>query len=96
MSTDQKQEVTAPKDRADELSDRLRLVRDALSLDLGDGIDVVDGARKCREDRDRLLNAAKAIIQRGEEEGWIDYNGTDESRLDLLEDAVALVEADGR
>jgi hypothetical protein len=42
------------RDRADELSDKLRLVRDALSLDLGDGVDVVDGARQCREERDRL------------------------------------------
>lgn len=53
MSTD-KPMGPALKSRADELSDRLRLVRDALSLDLGDGVDVVEGARVCREERDRL------------------------------------------
>jgi hypothetical protein len=54
MNTNQETGIPAPKDRADELSDKLRLVRDALSLDLGDGVDVVDGARACREERDRL------------------------------------------
>jgi hypothetical protein len=49
--------VAELQSRADALSDKLRLVRDALSLDLGDGVDVVDGARACREDRDRLRAA---------------------------------------
>lgn len=63
MSTD---ESCGPalKDRADELSDTLRLVRDALSLDLGDGVDVVDGARVCREERDHLRLAMQSLVRR--------------------------------
>lgn len=66
----------AYKSRADELSDTLRLVRDALSLDLGDGIDTVTGARQVREERDRLawrvreLEAASAAPPE-DATGWL-------------------------
>jgi hypothetical protein len=52
-------------------------------------------AEKRKAERDKLLAAARVVIARGEDEGWIHYNGTDESRLDVLEDAVeSLTEAD--
>ena len=39
-----------------------------------------------------LLEAAKAIVERANEEGWRCYRGTDESRLDILEAAIAKAE----
>lgn len=36
-----------------------------------------------------LLKASEDVIERGYQENWIHYNGTDESRLDLLETAVS-------
>jgi predicted RNase H-like nuclease (RuvC/YqgF family) len=48
-------------ERSRRLSTKLQLTRDALSLDLGDGVDVVDGARACREERDRLRLQAETV-----------------------------------
>lgn len=65
---------TAILSRADALSDKLRLVRDALSLDLGDGVDVVDGARACREERDRLRALVADLQRHARECGWQDVD----------------------
>ena len=54
MSTSDDMGASGPRHRADVLAEKLALVRDALSLDVGDGIDTVDGARLVREERDRL------------------------------------------
>ncbi len=48
--------------------------------------------RLYKRQRDELLSAARAVIQRADEEGWLCYNGTDESRLELLENAIDKVE----
>ena len=45
-----------------------------------------------RGQRERLMEAGKMAIERGEEEGWLEYNGTDVSRLAALEDAINRIE----
>lgn len=51
-----------------------------------------DVSEKHKAHKNLLLGAAKAVIQSARDEGWIYYKGTDESRLALLENAVAEVE----
>lgn len=41
-----------------------------------------------------LIDAADDAIQKGYEENWLHYNGTDESRLQALEDALRAVDVD--
>jgi hypothetical protein len=64
----------AIQSRADALAGKLQLVRDALSLDLGDGVDVVDGARACREERDRLRALVSDLQAHANEQGWQDVD----------------------
>jgi hypothetical protein len=85
----------AQRSRADELAARLQLVRDALSLDLGDGVDVVTGALRCREDRDRSLAALRAVFDSDEIQVALAGNPNVIARV-MAQVNAAIAKAEGR